>query len=188
VFILESNRLRLRAFQQSDAAAFAAYRSDPDVARYQGWNTPFTIQQADLFITKMKDLVPGTPGVWYQFAIDRKDEPGLIGDCALHVVANNARLAEVGFTMAARHQGVGYATEAVTRLMDYAFDDLDLHRVIAACDVDNIRSARLMKRIGMRQEGHHIENNWFKGRWSSDYLYAVLQAEWRRMRGAGRER
>jgi aminoglycoside 6'-N-acetyltransferase len=185
VIILESARLLLRPFQECDAVAFSAYRSDPDVARYQGWNAPFNLHQADLFIKKMKELQPGKPGVWYQFAIERKGRTGLIGDCALHVVAGNGRLAEVGFTLAREHQRRGYASEAVSRLLDYAFDDLDLHRVIAACDVENVRSAELMKRIGMRQEGHHIENNWFKGRWSSDYLFAVLQHEWRELRKSG---
>jgi RimJ/RimL family protein N-acetyltransferase len=54
-----------------------------------------------------------------------------------------------------------------------------LHRIIAICDVENQASVRLLERLGMRREGHYIENYWFKGKWASEYLYAILADEWR---------
>jgi RimJ/RimL family protein N-acetyltransferase len=177
---LETPRLILRPFQESDLEAFAAYRSDPQVARYQGWEAPYTLEQAAAFIREMQSTRPGAPGAWYQIAIERKSTPGLIGDCAFHILANEPRQAEIGFSLSSAFQGQGYATEAVRRLLDYLFGELDLQRVSAICDAENTASARLLERVGMRREGHFIENIWFKGAWGSEYAYAILQKEWKR--------
>jgi len=78
---LETPRLILRPFQESDLEAFAAYRSDPQVARFQSWQAPYTLEQAAAFIRDMQTIQPGTPGEWYQLALERNSTPGLIGDC-----------------------------------------------------------------------------------------------------------
>lgn len=175
---LETNRLRLRSFQDSDVPHFSAYRSDPLVAKYQSWDTPFTRTQASQFIDEMKAVVPGTPGEWYQIAIELKNDQILIGDCAFHILADDHRQAEIGFTLARSFQGQGFAFEAVTRLFDYLFEELHLHRIQAICDVDNLASSRLLERLGLRREAHFIENIWFKGEWRSEYVYGLLQKEW----------
>ncbi len=177
--ILETQRLILRPFQESDCEAFASYRSDPNVAWYQGWETPFTIEQAAEFIGFMKQSQPGLPGEWYQWAIERRSSAGLIGDCAFQVLAHDTRQAEIGFSLSGKHQGQGYGAEAVERLLNYLFSDLGMHRVVATCDVENHASVKLLERVGMRREAQMIENIWFKGAWGSEYLYAVLEHEWR---------
>lgn len=177
---LTTPRLQLRPFQESDLEAFAAYRSEPDVARYQSWTPPFTLDQAAAFLVEMKLARAGQPGVWYQIAVERRAEPGLIGDCAFQVLAEDDQQAEIGFTFSRLYQQQGYATEAVRGLLDYLFGDLRLHRVTATCDVENVASLRLLERVGMRREAHHVENIWFKGAWGSEYGYAVLDREWSR--------
>jgi RimJ/RimL family protein N-acetyltransferase len=174
----ETPRLILRLFQDSDLEPFVNYRSDPEVARYQGWDAPFPRETAASFIEEMKDKPLGLAGEWYQVAIALRSTGQLIGDCAYHILAEDARQAEIGFTLARTFQGSGYATEAVTALLDILFGELSLHRVTATCDADNGASARLLDRIGMRREGHSVENIWFKGRWGSEFLYAMLQHDW----------
>jgi RimJ/RimL family protein N-acetyltransferase len=176
--ILETPRLRLRPFTDDDLEPFVAYRSDPNIARYQSWEAPFPREHAAAFIEEMKRLQPGVPGEWYQFAVERRQAPGLIGDCAFQILAYHTQQAEIGFSMATQFQGAGYGAEAVTCLLDYLFKTLKLHRVVAACDADNIRSAKLMERVGMRREGHFVENIFFKGVWGSEYTYAILKREW----------
>ena len=179
MLVLESSRLRLRPFGDGDAAPFSAYRSDPEVARYQSWEPPFSLAQAREFIRSMEASEPGAPGVWYQLAVERKTEPGLIGDCVFRIQASDPEQAEIGFTLSPGHQGQGYATEAVERLLAHLFLDRRLHRVTAICDAENLRSARLLARVGMRREGHLIENIRFKGRWGSEFLYAIRADEWK---------
>ncbi len=88
------------------------------------------------------------------------------------------RLAEIGFTLAPEHQGHGYATEAVHRLLHYLLIERGKHRVSATCDDRNTRSVAVLERVGMRREGHLLESTWSKGEWTSDLLYAVLRREW----------
>jgi RimJ/RimL family protein N-acetyltransferase len=175
---LETDRLLLRPLRMSDVQVFSEYRSDPQVACFQGWTTPYTTAQARQFIKEMRVTQPGTPGKWYQLAIEIKDGRRMIGDCAYCILESDAMQAEIGFTLARQHQGQGYAGEAVHRLLDYLLIENHLHRVRANCDAENLASARLLERLGMRREAHLIESLWFKGRWSSEYWYAVLRREW----------
>jgi RimJ/RimL family protein N-acetyltransferase len=81
---------------------------------------------------------------------------------------------------ARRHQGKGYASEAVRLLLHYAFDTLGKHRMVAITDAKNAPSIALLERLGMRREGHFIQNVWFKGAWGDECLYAMLRDEWLR--------
>jgi len=148
------------------------------VARYQGWDAPYRLEQATAFLREMRRTRPEESGSWYQVAIESKALGHLIGDRAFRVPADDGRQAEIGFTLARTAQGQGYASEAVTALLDDLFGTLGLHRVYAVCDVENAASARLLERVGMRREGHFVESVWFKGRWASEYWYAILRAEW----------
>ena len=175
---LTTQRLVLRRFRPEDLDAFVAYRSDPQVARYQGWEAPYPADQALQFLQQLQDSHPDTPGEWFQFAVAPRHTDRLIGDCAAHVRADDPRQAEIGFTLATEHQGHGYATEAVRRLLHYLLIERDKHRVSANCDDRNTRSATVLERVGMRREGHLLESTWSKGEWTNDFLYAVLQREW----------
>jgi RimJ/RimL family protein N-acetyltransferase len=174
---IESERLNLRRFEDSDLAAFVAYRNDPEVARYQSWDS-CDEHEARAFIREVGSAQPGVPSEWLQFAVEPKVTGGLIGDCALRVDEQEPYRAEIGFTLAHEHQGKGFASEAVSRLLDYAFSTLGLHRVVAIADCRNKPSWALLERIGMRREGHFLESVWFEGEWSDEYLYAVLKDEW----------
>jgi len=177
-FPIETERLWLRPFCQDDLESFVAYRNDPLVAEYQGWDLPYIRQQAVAFLDEMASAVPSVPGHWYQIALEAKEMGVLIGDCAFCCLSDDPRQAEIGFSLARSYQGKGYGVEAVNALLGYLFDTQGLHRVRAICDVENSASARLLERVGMRREGHFIENLYVKGRWSSEYWYAILRREW----------
>jgi RimJ/RimL family protein N-acetyltransferase len=150
--------------------------NDPLVARYQSWES-YDEQQARETIERQKGLVPGLPGQWFTFAVELKETGALAGHVALKTT-EDGRQAEIGFTFAREYQGRGLAFEAASRVLDYAFGDLGLHRVTAITDCENQASVALLGRLGMRREGHFIQNVWFKGKWGDEYLYAVLREEW----------
>jgi RimJ/RimL family protein N-acetyltransferase len=170
-------RLVIRRFKPSDAEAFAAYRSDPEVARYQSWEPPCSLTEARAMIHGLQSVVPGMAGEWYQFAVALASDDRLIGDFGLGMTSDG-RQAELGFTFARAAQGQGYASEALVGLLDYAFSTLGLHRIFAITNVRNHRSQRLLERTGFRREGHAVQASWFKGEWTSEYLYAMLASEW----------
>jgi RimJ/RimL family protein N-acetyltransferase len=175
---LAAERVVVRRFTPADLPAFAAYRSDPEIARYQSWESPFPVERAERMLAELAATHPDTPGEWYQFAVALRGSGELIGDCAAHTLAADPRQAEIGFTFAPASQGRGYATEAVRRLLEYLFRELGKHRVSANCDDRNVRSAALLRRVGMRREGLLVESTWAKGEWTNDELYAVLRREW----------
>jgi RimJ/RimL family protein N-acetyltransferase len=174
---MESARLVLRRPADADLGHFLAYLNDPVVARYQSWES-FTEQQARDVIESQKNLEPGTPGHWFTFAAELKETGNMIGHVSLSVKGDDHRQAEMGFTFAREQQGRGLAHEAAEAVLDYAFGVMGLHRVMATADCENERSVALLGRLGMRREGHFVENIWFKGAWGSEYLYALLQQEW----------
>jgi [ribosomal protein S5]-alanine N-acetyltransferase len=175
---LRTARLRLRPFAEADLPAFVAYRRDPEVARYQEWDETFSAEDAQALFDRWRGVAPGTPGAWFRFAIEEAASGTLLGDCVLHVKEDDPRQAEIGFTLACGYQGKGYAAEAVGAVLEYAFATLALHRVIAITDARNAAAARLLERVGMRREGHHLQNVWFKGAWGDEFSFAILRDEW----------
>ncbi len=174
---IELQRVNLRCFTDDDLPIFLAYRNDPEVARYQSWETTSEVEARD-FIQEQKDAQVGIPGEWFQIAIELRETRKLIGDCALKILADDARQAELGFTLSRTYQGRGLAFEAVSGVLDYVFKTLKLHRVIAIVDCENAASVALLARLGMRREGHFMQNIWFKGKCGDEYLYAILKDEW----------
>jgi RimJ/RimL family protein N-acetyltransferase len=175
VFPLRTQRLLLRPFRRSDLPAFAQYRGDPEVARYQSWSA-FTQQDAEAFFAQQDGLVFDLDGTWFQVAVERSADGVLLGDVALHFF-DEGRQAEIGFTFARAHQGAGYASEAVGCVLSLLFGELGKHRVVATVDVDNAPAARLLERLGFRREGHYIQNVYFKGKWADEYSFALLAHE-----------
>jgi RimJ/RimL family protein N-acetyltransferase len=176
--VLRSERLLLRRLEPADAGALAAYRSEPEVAVYQSWDAPFPLAEAHALVREFAAADPAAVG-WFQWAIERLGEPGIVGDIGVNRL-EDGRQAAIGYTVAPAFQRRGYAAEAVARMLDHLLVEQGLHRVSAECDTRNVASLRLLERLGFRREGHLRSSTWSKGAWSDDYLYAVLADEWRR--------
>jgi RimJ/RimL family protein N-acetyltransferase len=173
---MESARLVLRRFTPADAPALAAYRSDPEVSRYQGWEAPVPLAEAEPLAASFSAGDPRAPG-WFQYAVERRDVPGLIGDVGV-CRSEDGRQAVLGFTFAPEFQGHGYATEAVARIVGFLLAEEKLHRLSAGCDARNVRSAKLLERVGFRREGHLVQSLWMKGEWTDDVLFGLLASEY----------
>ena len=148
---LQSPRLQIRRFGEADARSLAGYRSDPEIARYQGWDAPYSTPDARAFIASLHDHHPGEPGGWYQFAGTLAQSDQLIGDCALCPAADDPSLAELGFTFARAYHGFGYAREAVDALLRYAVRELRLDRFVAITDRRNMSARRLLAILGFEE-------------------------------------
>ena len=177
---LSSQRLTVRRFNADDAEPFAAYRSDPDVARYQSWEVPYSIGKAVRLIESLQGAAPGAPGEGFQFAVALTATGLLIGDCYLHPTHRDPLEAELGFTFAKAYQGKGYASEAVRCLLQYAFTSLAVQRVFATTHVQNDAAQRLLERVGFRWEGYFIENVTSEGESDNEFIYELLHEEWKR--------
>lgn len=175
----QTERLIIRPFRDSDLEPFLAYRNDPEIARYQSWNVPYPRESALEFIAEMKDA-QFAPDEWLQLALEVRETGQMIGDVAIQCMISDPRQVCLGYSLARAHWGQGYAGEAVRAVLDLLFGELNLHRVVAECDVENAASWRLLERLGFRREAHLVENIFFKGAYGSEYHYAILQREWKK--------
>lgn len=174
---LTTPRLLLRRLHSADAPALCAYRSQPEVARYQSWET-FGPADAARLLDDQQDRDLGTPGTWLQVALVEAATGQLIGDCGLHCLADEPQQFEIGITLAHDRQRKGYATEALECLLHHLFTTQAARRLSATTDALNEPAAALFRRLGFRQEAHHIEHRPYKGTFTSEYVFALLAREW----------
>ena len=173
-----TERLVLRLLQAQDVPAFAAYRSDPDVARYQSWDTSYTPADGERLVAAQQGVGLGDPGPWVQLAAEDRATGELRGDCAVRVATDQPRVAEVGVTFAPASQGGGLATEALAAVVTRLFDRHEIHRVYGEADDRNRAVHRLFERLRFRCEARLVEADWFKGEWTTLRVYAILRREW----------
>jgi RimJ/RimL family protein N-acetyltransferase len=178
---LQAPRLCLRRLCPDDAAAVAAYRGLPEVARFQSWAS-FDAADAVRLIDEQALVLPDTPGTWLQLAIVPAGVGEVIGDCGIHFRSDDPRQVELGVTLSPSYQGRGLAQEALNAVLEYVFGMLGKHRASGVTDADNASAVRLFGRLGFRREAHHVENIWFKGSWGSEFVFALLRREWLKAR------
>jgi RimJ/RimL family protein N-acetyltransferase len=172
---IETERLLLRRSHPDDAEAISAYRRDPDVHRFQGW-ARVDAGSIRAEIEEMAGRDPGEPG-WVQFSVEERGEGHLVGDVGLSPVDGEPGTVKIGYTIAPSCQGTGFATEAVSALVGYAFEVLEADVVRAHADADNAASIRVAEKIGMRLaariEHRDGDEVWFGVRYQvrrDDYL------------------
>ncbi len=171
-----TGRLVLTPLSVADADALFAYRSLPEVRRYQTWE-PARLQDAVDFIESLQSTAFDSPGTWFQLGVRSRESGRLIGDLGVHFLEDGGQV-EIGFTLAPAAQGRGLGAEAVVGLLDCLFGSLRKHRVFASVDPRNEPSLRLLRRVGMRQEAHLRQSIRFKGEWADDIVFAILASEW----------
>lgn len=144
---LATERLIVRRFVPADLDAFHRYRNDPEVARSQGWSVPYSLADARSLVHEMTGTDLFRRGAWTQLAVERQDVSGLIGDVGLRIEADEPT-AELGVTFSTAAQGLGFATETLTVVVDHLLSALGFERVIAIARQDNDRVQRLLERVG----------------------------------------
>ncbi|WP_245593217.1 GNAT family N-acetyltransferase [Deinococcus frigens] len=175
---MTAHRAALRHLRPGDAPALAAYRNDPDVARFQSWALPYALAQAEALIEAMHERTPGQPG-WTQLALVDANTEELLGDFAVNGAASGeGAQAEIGFTLARHAQGGGLASEGLALLLAQLFGPQTMHRVYAHIDPRNAPAATLLSRAGFRHEGTALESYWHREEWADDALYGLLAREW----------
>lgn len=174
---IPTKRLNIRNLRLPDLADFHRYRSNPEVTKYQGFDV-MTIEQAEAFINNNSTKKFGKAGEWVQYGIENIETKRLIGDCAIRLALEDRRIAEIGITISQLEQRKGFAKEGLLAILAFLFDKNEIYRVVETVDAENIASINLLKSTGFRQEGHFIENIFFKGKWGSEFQFAMLKREW----------
>ncbi|WP_413602126.1 GNAT family N-acetyltransferase [Curtobacterium sp. Curtsp57] len=176
-FPILTERFTLSVLSRADRTAFTAYRRDPNVARFQSWTPSWSDADTDALIADQPtELLPGS-GDWLQIAVHQRDTTSLVGDAAVHAVADQPDTYELGVTLAPDWQGIGAGQETLRQLIDNLFLLQEAHRIIAMTDTRNIAAAQLFRRLGLRHEGRAVDADWFKDEWMSIDTWAMLREE-----------
>lgn len=175
---LITERLILRDFKADDWPAVLAYQSHPDYLRYYDWTgrTPEEVQE---FIGMFLRQQEQQPRYKFQFAVTLKENGQLIGNCGIRKDSYEDTQADIGYEFAPEYWGKGYATEAARAVIRYGFSEMRVHRIWSWCVPDNVGSANVLRKVGMRQEGHLRETDYYKGRWWDRLLFGMLESEWK---------
>jgi aminoglycoside 6'-N-acetyltransferase len=167
-----AKRVTLRRLRLEDLPSFSAYRADPDVARWQGWS-PMTVDGARAFLVEMSAAPLFVRGEWTQIAIADTASDALLGDIGLFL-ADDARGAEIGITLARAAQGRGFATDALALALELVFAATRVEQVIGITDARNAPCIRLLERAGFRH--HDRRETLFRGEPCVEFVYVVARA------------
>lgn len=178
---ISTDRLLLRPYAESDLAAFADIYGRPEIVRYLYEQTRSTEKVREYIKDRLGNVALEKVGDHLSIAVARKEDPGTaIGTAMLLWVSEEHAQGEVGYTMHPDHHGKGYATEVTRALVDLGFRDTKLHRICGRLDARNLASGRVLEKSGMRKEAHLVENEFVKGEWTDEAVYAILRSEWER--------
>lgn len=174
-FKLETKNLILRDFKPADEADYQAFTADEKYQRFyseEDCHPQKALELVNQFVSECKL----TNREHYNLAIIDKHNKQLIGVCGVRLEAHGQ--ASVGCGINRAYHASGSAKEAINCLLDFAFNQLNCHRIYAETIVENKAAIRLCKSMGMREEAKLIENRYFKQRWWSTSILAMLKHEW----------
>jgi len=174
---LDDTVVRLRPWRESDIQSQLEACSDPWFQRFSDW-APGTAIEARRH--QLEDAQARQRGERLQFAlVEPSDDGSVLGGASLHDVELGPGRASVGFWLTADARGQGVATHAVRLIVRWAFEDLDLARIVVTCAPDNLASQRVAERCGFSREGVLRSHMPFKGGRRDTVVFSLLPGELR---------
>jgi RimJ/RimL family protein N-acetyltransferase len=178
VYPVQTARLLLRPLGLGDVDALLAYRSRADVCRYVAFDPLNREAVIDRLAGPWATTALTDEGQSLTLGIDVVETGNLVGEVMLFWRSRDHRGGELGYAVNPDFGGRGYATEAARAVLGLGFDVLGLHRITASIDERNAASAKLARRIGMRQEACFVNNEKLNGEWCTELVFAMLASEW----------
>ena len=155
---LQTERLNFRLVSIDDVINIHELHSLPETDQFNTLGIPETIQVTEKVIHQWLVAQNSNPQTSYVFCLDLVDTNQFIGLIALNMGKPNYKTAEVWYKIHLNHWNKGYTTEALSKLLDFAFNNLELHRIEAGCAVENIASIKVLEKVGMIREGRKRRN------------------------------
>jgi len=177
---LESNRLKMRYYRESDLAEYHKIMSDKDNMYFF---IPFgfvtnSIEESQESLTNAVEF--NTKGVGYRFCITLKEDDKMIGGIGYGIAAETpvGKIADpMGWFISPEYQNKGYMTEAVKRVLDFAFLQDNCVRVVTACFKENMATQKVMAKAGFRKEAEKIKAMWHDGKMRDRVEFAINRDE-----------
>lgn len=173
---LITDRLTLRRMLVSDCGDMFEYASRNDVTQYLTWNPHPDRTYTREYLEYLGNRYAA--GMFYDWAIVYEPDCKMIGTCGFTSFNCSSDSAEVGYVLNPDYWGKGIATEALERVLRFAFEELKLHRVEAHFMQNNDRSRHVMEKVGMQFEGFLRESMLVKGNYVTVGICSILASEW----------
>ena len=167
---LETKRLILRNYRKEDYERVHIYGSVAEFSQYEEWG-PNSLEDTKNFISSMVTQANQEDRYEFEFAMCLKENGLLIGGCGIRREGQASSVAHLGWAVNPDFQSLGYATEAATKLIQFGFNELDLHVIYATCDTRNTASFKVMEKLGMKRVGHLLRHKMQKGQMRDSYRY-----------------
>jgi len=178
---MDTPRLRLRQWRESDRVPFAALNADPTVMEFFPSLQTRAASDASIDMWQSQFALQG----WSNWALELRSSGQFIGFTGLSVPRRALPFSpcvEVGWRLAREHWGCGYATEAARAALAFGFQRIALTEIVSFTSIGNKRSRSVMERIGMRNANQEFEHPALPEghalRWHC--LYRITRAEWER--------
>jgi len=169
-------RLTLREFRESDFALFLELESHPETYRFESTRPDEDSTRTYLELARADALK--NPRTRYRFAMTLRPDDEVRGRVTLTLVNKSIREWEIGWAIHSDLWGKGIATEAARRVLEFAFAELHVHRVVAFSHVQNAASLRVMEKLGMRRDGCLRETRPWQDGWADEAVFSILEREW----------
>ena len=173
---LTTERLTLRRMMVLDTDDMYEYACRPDVTKYLTWHPHPDREYTREYLEYLGNRY--SAGMFYDWAVIYEPDCKMVGTCGFTAFNCTSDSAEVGYVLNPEYWGKGIATEALSRVLHFAFEELKLHRVEARFMEDNERSRRVMEHVGMTFEGILREAMLIKGSYASVGICSILRSEW----------
>lgn len=173
---IETNRLILRPFVPEDAQAmYKNWASDPEVTKYLTWPTHDSLEVSQWVVNDWVSHYGEDD--YYQWAIVPKDLGQPIGSIAVVSQNDRVRKAEIGYCIGKNWWHRGYMSEALSAVIAFLFDQVDMNRVEARHDPNNPHSGAVMRKCGMTFEGTYRQSDWNNQGICDTSVYAILKED-----------
>jgi [ribosomal protein S5]-alanine N-acetyltransferase len=173
---LTTQRLRLRQVRPDDAEAFFAIFSDEETMKYYGHAPHSTIDKTREWITQVEARYTQREAI--RWGVTFADQDEIIGSCSFHHFAAHGQCVETGYDLNRVYWGQGVMTEAMSAVLTYGFSTLELHRIEAIIDIQNVRSKALLEKLGFTYEGNLRQRYYMEGRFGDEHYFGLLKDEW----------
>lgn len=171
-------RLLLRPFALTDLDTFHRIRSRDDVARYLYEEPMMRAEAASALERRLDRTSLAAEDDALGLVVERRDTGEMIGDVGLFWASAQHRQGEIAFVFHPDQHGQGFAREASEAILRLGFENYGVRRIVGRCDARNTASSGLLTRLGMRQEAHFHQNEFVKGEWCDELVFAILAEEW----------
>jgi ribosomal-protein-alanine N-acetyltransferase len=173
--ILVTERLVLRELREDDLAESHRIFSDPEAMRYVGKPPHTSLAETQLFLSRNQQLFPARSGV--RWAITLAGDDRLIGSCGHWRLMKEHHRSEIGYDLLPEHWGKGIMTEALRAVLHFGFSRMGLHSTEAQIEPDNLRSRRVLEKLGFQRDGLIRENYFANGRYTDTEIFTLLARE-----------